>query len=68
MNVQAPRSLLVRGLSRGAAVASALARGLVRPPLLGAVYVAWLAVHAARTAPGDPQQLGAQAAQIESVV
>lgn len=68
MNVQALRSVLVRGLGGGAAGAAALARGLARPPLLGAVYVAWLAVRAARTAPDDPQELGAQAHQIESMV
>jgi arylsulfatase A-like enzyme len=68
MNVQALRSLLVRGLGHGLAVALAVGRGLARPPLLGAAYVAWLAVRAARTAPDDPQELGAQAHQIESVV
>jgi arylsulfatase A-like enzyme len=68
MNVQALRSLLVRGLGQGVSVARALARGVARPPLLGAAYVAWLAVRAARTAPEDPQELGAQAHQIESMV
>jgi arylsulfatase A-like enzyme len=68
MNVQALRSLLVRGLGHGLAVALALGRGLARPPLLGAAYVAWLAVRAARTAPDNPQELGAQAHQIESMV
>ncbi len=68
MNVQALRSLLVRGLGRGLALAVVLARALARPPALGAAYVAWLAVRAARTPPEDPQQLGAQAHQIESVV
>jgi len=68
MNVQALRSLLVRGLGHGLAVALALGRGLARPPLLGAAYVAWLAVRAARTAPDEQQELGAQAHQIESVV
>jgi arylsulfatase A-like enzyme len=68
MNVQALRSLIVRGLGRGLALAAVLARALARPPALGAAYVAWLAVRAARTPPEDPQQLGVQAHQIESVV
>jgi arylsulfatase A-like enzyme len=68
MNVQALRSRLARGVGHGAAVALALARGLARPPLLGSLYVAWLAVRAARAAPDNPRELGAQAQQIESVV
>jgi arylsulfatase A-like enzyme len=68
MDVQALRRLLARGLAHGVALGLAAARSLARPPLLGAVYVAWLAIRAARTPPEDPQELGAQAQQIESLV
>jgi arylsulfatase A-like enzyme len=68
MDVRALGSALVRGSVRPLAGALALIRALARPPLLGAAYVAWLAVRAARAAPDDPQELGAQARQIESVV
>jgi arylsulfatase A-like enzyme len=49
-------------------LAGALVRGLVRPPLAGAAYVTALALWAARTPLEDPQQLGAQAHQIEAMV
>jgi arylsulfatase A-like enzyme len=75
MDAQALRRLLVRGMARGVPLGRALGvalgrtlRALARPPMLGAAYVAWLAVRAARTPPEDPQELGAQAQQIESLV
>lgn len=46
----------------------ALARSLAQPALAGAAYLVLLALWAARTPPDDPQQLGAQARQIEAVV
>ncbi len=72
MNAQALRSLLVRGLVRALSLSwlalRMFARALARPPMLGAAYMTWLAVRAARTPPEDPQELGAQAHQIESMV
>jgi arylsulfatase A-like enzyme len=68
MNLQAMRRLLVGVLGRALAAARSLARALAQPPALGAGYVTLLAVRAARTPPEDPQALGTQAHQIESVV
>jgi arylsulfatase A-like enzyme len=50
------------------ATARALGRGFMKPALLGALYVTGLAIWAARTPPADPQELGAEAHQIEAVV
>jgi arylsulfatase A-like enzyme len=55
----APRALV--------AVLKRLAR-LCRPPAVGALYVATLALRAAQSPPEDPQDLGAQAHQIEAIV
>jgi hypothetical protein len=69
------RRVLAVVRASGAAVAPAakgaakgVAAALARPPLTGAIYVTLLALWAARTPPEDPQQLGAQAHQIEAVV
>ena len=68
VNVPALRRLVARGLRAGASAALALVRALAKPPAIGAVYVTWLAIGAARAAPQDPQELGQQAHQIESLV
>jgi arylsulfatase A-like enzyme len=68
VNLPAIRRALVQTLRGSASLARALARGLAKPPVVGALYLPWLAVRAARTPPGDPQELGQQAHQIESMV
>ncbi len=68
VKLPALRRLFVRSLRGGVSAAVAFARALAKPPVVGAVYVAWLAIRAARAAPEDPQELGQQAHQIESLV
>jgi arylsulfatase A-like enzyme len=65
--------LRLRAVARASAAAAkpaakSVAFAVGRPPLVGAAYVSVLALWAVRTPPEDPQQLGAQAHQIEAVV
>ena len=68
-SVPAPVRTKGRALARSIpALGLAAGKAVWQPPLAGAAYVAALTLWAARNPPEDPEQLGAQAHQIEAVV